>query len=98
MYVCASRACSAFKGQKRASDLLVLEFQMPVVAGNNTRVLCKSSQCSQLPRYLSSPDFYTVAGKRGQNSESTVMKMIITTTHMFAFYKMLSQAKGVNRF
>lgn len=36
-------------------------------------------------------------GKKGQKSKSTEIK-IITIAHLLAFYKALSQAKGINRF
>ena len=52
----------AGRGQKRLLESLELELQVAVShyvgAGNGTRVLWKSSECSSLLRHLSSPSFF----------------------------------------
>lgn len=60
-YVCVLCACSACRGQKRASDALEPELQTDkscfLGVGTRAWVLWKSSRCSYPPNHLSSPSF-----------------------------------------
>ena len=58
MYICVPCACSAHKGQKEASYLLELEFQMIVshhVGTGDSLFLEKNSQCCYYLNHLSKP-------------------------------------------
>lgn len=60
MWVCVHTSADSHGGQMRATDALVLELQAGVSFQmwgfrNRTRVLRKSSKCSELPSHLSRP-------------------------------------------
>lgn len=89
-YICEPHVHSASRSQRRGTGPLELELQTTVschgggrVFGNQTWVLCKSSQCSQLLSLFSSPSWHFSIWSQVTSCKVSHVNKLQNSSHLF---------------